>query len=394
MKKAIVFYLYGTRNAGDMAICVGAIELLKSKGYHITMVSRFSEMEEEYQTSRDYIEEYYPDVKVYPGPFSFERNFSKVKKLKAYIKSYFIISGILPDKKIRQLIQESDVVFFNGGNLLRGSSMVDYLRLMALFYPINLAYKMRKPLYCLPQSTAKISSVGKILLGKYMKCFNEIFVRESISYKVLNEMFPKLPISLSTDLAFFCRDTQKAKDKFEKNFKLSDKKKIALVFRNTGIGDIGKINSEKENVLVEKIKSFMCSNKQYDYYLVVQTNKDRDISMRVKNQLRNWRDLTIIESHDPLILRELYKHMECTITMRLHAGILSLSVLTPVYGLFSETWGLKNPGIMSDYEMPYCIVEYEKKEIKLMQKNEERSMNIREKINSYVKYLTFKIGEF
>ena len=52
MKKALVFYLYGTRNAGDMAICVGAIELLRAQGYDITMVSRFSEAEDEYQISK------------------------------------------------------------------------------------------------------------------------------------------------------------------------------------------------------------------------------------------------------------------------------------------------------------------------------------------------------
>ena len=29
MKKALVYYLYGTKNAGDIAICFGAVELLK-----------------------------------------------------------------------------------------------------------------------------------------------------------------------------------------------------------------------------------------------------------------------------------------------------------------------------------------------------------------------------
>ena len=72
MKKALVFYLYGNRNAGDMAICMGTIEYLKEKGYDITMVSRFSEAEDEYLRSKEYVAEYYPDVKVYPGPFSFE----------------------------------------------------------------------------------------------------------------------------------------------------------------------------------------------------------------------------------------------------------------------------------------------------------------------------------
>ena len=71
MKKALIYYLYGTKNAGDMAICVGAVEVLKRLGYSITMVNRFSEAESEYEKSRQYIENYFPDVKVFPGPFSF-----------------------------------------------------------------------------------------------------------------------------------------------------------------------------------------------------------------------------------------------------------------------------------------------------------------------------------
>ena len=111
MKKALVFYLYGNRNAGDMAICLGAIELLKKQNYEVSMVSRFSEAEEEYQKSKEYLAEYYPDVKVYPGPFSFERNFSKAKKLAAYAGSMLKVSGIIPDPHTKQLIREADVVF-------------------------------------------------------------------------------------------------------------------------------------------------------------------------------------------------------------------------------------------------------------------------------------------
>ena len=129
MKKALVFYLYGNRNAGDMAICMGTIEYLKEKGYEITMVSRFSEAEDEYLRSKEYVAEYYPDVKVYPGPFSFERDYSKMQKLAAYAKSYLKVLGILPDERTRSLIHEADVVYFNGGNLLRASTMADYLRL-------------------------------------------------------------------------------------------------------------------------------------------------------------------------------------------------------------------------------------------------------------------------
>ena len=192
MSRALVFYLYGNRNAGDMAICLGAIELLKNQGYDITMISRFSEAEEEYHNSKKYLAEYYPEVHVYPGPFSFEREFSKAKKLITYGTSLLKVLGIIVDKQTKQLIEQSDVVFFNGGNLLRGESIADYMRLMALFYPVELAKKAGKPAYCLPQSTAGISIMGKKLLGKYLKCCDKIYIREQISYEALKRRFPEL----------------------------------------------------------------------------------------------------------------------------------------------------------------------------------------------------------
>ena len=33
MKKALVYYLYGNRNAGDMAICMGTVAFLRKQGY-------------------------------------------------------------------------------------------------------------------------------------------------------------------------------------------------------------------------------------------------------------------------------------------------------------------------------------------------------------------------
>ena len=170
------------------------------------MVLRFSAAEGEYQRSKNYVAEYYPDVKVYPGPFSFERDFSVLKKLRAFTGSMMKIACIKADNMTHQLITYHDIVFFNGENLLRGAKAADDTRLVALFYPI---------------------------------------------------------------------------------------------------GD----------------------------------------------------NVDLIECYDPTLLREIYKQMDVLVTMRLHAGILSLSALIPVVGIFSEEWGLKNPGIMKDYHMPYTLIE-------------------------------------
>lgn len=386
MKKALVYYLYGNRNAGDMAICIGAIELLKKQGYQITMVSRFSEAEDEYQRSRDYIAEYYPEVKVYPGPFSFERNFSAAKKMAAYAGSMMKVAGIVPDKQTKKLINESDVVFFNGGNLLRGASTADYLRLVALFYPIKIAHAMGKPVYCLPQSTAKISDRGEKMLGKYLQSFETVYVREKISYEELKKRFPSIPFARSTDLAFLCEDTETAARKYDELGLEIGNKTIAIVVRNTGIGDIGKLDVEKQKLLKKQLVGFVQSHQEYSYLIVVQTEKDREFSQQIFESVKQITGARMIENYDPLVLREIYKHVEYLITMRLHAGILSLSALTPVIGLFSEEWGLKNPGIMSDYEMPYVMIEDKDRrgvaDIELCDKNEYSSF-IHEKIKSF-----------
>lgn len=358
LKKALVFYLYGNRNAGDMAICIGAIELLKSKGYAITMVSRFSESEDEYFKSKQYVQEYHPDVEIFPGPFSFERHFSRTKKLLSYCKSYMKVLGIIKDNQTRQLIKEADIVFFNGGNLLRGATLSDYLRLIGLFYPMRIAKKMNKPLYCLPQSTAQTSSIGKRLLKKYLNMFDKVYVREENSYLKLKNLFKDVLFELNTDLAFFSQNTNLASKKLsDLEYDFDTGKNVAIILRNSGIGDIGELDKETVQKLNNIIESFISEHLEYNYFLIIQTEKDRDISDMFMKKLDDNVKIKKIELHDPLLLREIYKKMNFTISMRLHAAILSLSALTPVYGVFSEKWGLKNSGIMDSYNMPYYLVE-------------------------------------
>ena len=382
MKKALVFYLYGNRNAGDMAICMGTIEYLKQKGYDITMVSRFSEEEAEYQRSKKYVAEYYPEVKVYPGPFSFERDYSKLQKLIAYGKSYLKVLGVIADKQTKDLIRNADVVFFNGGNLLRAASMADYLRLVGLFYPIEIARKIGKTVYCLPQSTAKISNAGEKLIGKYLKCFDKIFVREKISFDELSKRFPDIPFARCTDMAFLCSNTKAAERKFENLALNIEKNTIAIVVRNTSIGDIGELEADKQEKLLSQLATILRKQENYQYLIVVQTEKDKRFSQKVLEMISASNTVRMIESHDPLVLREIYKRVDGLVTMRLHAAILSLSAFTPVLGIFSKEWGLKNPGIMRDYGMNYWIGEDDKdKEITISWDHDEDA--IRNRILNY-----------
>ena len=354
MKKALVFYLYSNRNAGDMAICVGAIELLRKMGCEITMVSRYGEGEKDYLESRKYIARYYPDVKVVPGPFHFDRASSALAKLKSYALGGLKAVWPFPDKKLCSLIEPTDIVLFNGGNLLRGESREDYMRLMALFYPVLWSHKLGKKVYCLPQSTAGISDQGKRQIRKFLFCCEKVFVRDSISYDKLCVTFPEYRgFCRSTDLAFFLQDFHGDILEAKKDIKSV----VAIILRTTGIGDIGLLPQEITEKMLGILKKWVLRNSDISYVVVVQTKNDLQVSERFVEELKNSVDIALYEEHDPITLHEFYKNVQYAITMRLHAGILCMAANRPVVGLFSKQWGLKNPGILGDYDMPFIMVE-------------------------------------
>lgn len=356
MKKAVVFYLWGKRNAGDMAICLGTISLLEDLGYQITFVSRFADNQIDYKESKDYINHYHETVKVEPGLFSFDREESSQRKALSYINGVTKLFSPKDDQRLKELISATDVVFLNGGNLLRGNSLTDYARLSALFYPFRIAEKLKKPIICLPQSTAKSSRFGVKMLDKKLSSFHKVFIRESNSFTVLNEQLKGIPFVKSTDACFFIKDVPKASEKYNSKYSsiISNGNNIAIVLRSTTIGDLGEFQDNKKEMFTRYIKKFVKEFEQnYSIYFVVQTKKDKEFTQYVKDQIGNNTDIQILEEYDPYVIREIYRNMTFVLAMRLHAAILSMTAETPVIGYFEEEWGLKNPGIMSDVGMPW-----------------------------------------
>lgn len=356
MKKAIVFYLWGMKNAGDMAICLGTISLLQELGYEITFISRFAEGEESYIESKKYINKYYNNINIEPGVFTLNRNDSKLKILRSYFKGMAKTISPVDDKRIKKLILESDVVFLNGGNILRGNSFIDYARLMALFYPFHISQHLDKPMICLPQSTAKSSRIGLRILQNKLEKFETVFIRENISFSILDEKLNNVFLKKSTDLAFFLKDSPIVFDEFNEKYETIINKKeksIALIFRGTTIGDLKEFNFEKKNIIAKNIVKFIEEFKNdYKIYFVIQTKKDKGFTKYIKQMVDTIADVTLIEEYDPYVIREIYKHMDFIVAMRLHAAILAMSTQTPVIGYFDKSWGYKNPGIMKDVGMP------------------------------------------
>ena len=139
------------------------------------------------------------------------------------------------------------------------------------------------------------------------------------------------------------------------------------------------------------LRDYVENNTEKEYWIVVQTHKDRELSEKSLRSVSADVRVHLIEDHDPLALREVYKRMDVVVTMRLHAGILALSSLIPVIGVFCSDWGLKNPGIMDAFGMPYIMSDLgdEKIEDLVKQIPEDAASRIEERIENFRDVLSF-----
>ncbi|MCF1680002.1 MULTISPECIES: polysaccharide pyruvyl transferase family protein [Tetragenococcus] len=357
MKKALVFYLWGRKNAGDMAISMGAASLLIEKGYDVTFISKFTENQSDFIDSKQYIESYFKQVTVEPGIFELDREKSFMQMCKYYLNGIKKIMIPSKNKKLANYIKEFDLICLNGGNLLRGEKLVDYARLVALFYPFVVGKQSNKRMIILPQSTAENSFIGTEIIKRSLKNFDLVCVRENISYEKLKEKMGNVNFFKTTDLAFYIKDSVLATKKFNKKYEATIKKNeenIAIVLRGTTIGDLGNLNNSQRQEIATNIINYVtkCSDQQ-NIFFVVQTLKDQEFTKYVINRIKREKQPIMIVENDTMVLREIYKNMEYVVAMRLHASILAMSSKTPVIGYFNKNWGGKNQGIMEEIGMPW-----------------------------------------
>ncbi|WP_221567173.1 polysaccharide pyruvyl transferase family protein [Alkalihalobacillus sp. TS-13] len=358
-KNVVLLYSYGLKNGGDMAITLGAIDLLKNMDVNLKVYSLFDKSHPQYQQSNNFLKNIHPDIEIIESPFTLNREGNMSQKIKTYFNGIRIISGL---KKVQLEIdiKKSDFVFFNGGNLFRASSVTDYLRLSALMYPLRLAQKHNVPYYILPQSAAKIDWIGKLLMGSPINSANKIWVRENISFDYLNKLFPKANIDKNIDLAFNIKENS-GHIKDEYNF--TKKKCVAITLRNQTIGDLEELEENKNKKILYVFKKVINNliEKNHHILLVVQTKKDLKISERLLKEFKS--DVQLIEEYNPFKLLNIYNKCELIIGMRLHSIILAISAGIPAIGFFDKSWGFKNPGIMEKFEMEYYFIENDHHEI-------------------------------
>ncbi|MFW6046787.1 MAG: polysaccharide pyruvyl transferase family protein [Candidatus Woesearchaeota archaeon] len=354
MRKVLLTYGYGLKNSGDMAITLGAIELLKKKYQDITILSRFDASHPEYEISKQFILKKFPEIKILPSPFKLDRNASIIKKIKNHINGGLQINGIIKNNNLEKIVKQSDLVVFNGGNLFRCNSFSDFARLLALLYPLRKAKQNSIPYIVFPQSAAKINWIGKKILKNTLRSAERVFTREDHSFHYLRKRLHLNNLEKAIDLAFFIDpENNKINNKVKENDEL---KTIAITLRGHTIGDLKEFNKERKEGIINLIENTLKDiESKYDveFIVFIQTKKDKKISYEIFNKLKTKYKIKIIEEYNPLALISHYKKCNLLLGMRLHSIILALNSGTPALGLFDKSWGLKNPGLMVKFNLPY-----------------------------------------
>jgi polysaccharide pyruvyl transferase WcaK-like protein len=341
------------KNAGDFAITLGTIDYFHSRGHEIDVLSKDCVNDVNYVKSEKYLKNRYHDISIYPNKFKLRRK-NKLLLLIDYTIGFFKTIFCCHRRYYKTLFNRYDSILFGGGNILRGESFHDYIRLRAMVYPLRFA--KNKPIYILPSSTSNTNTMCKRIIGRLIGESETCFVREKESFERFLAMYPIFAdkFLLGIDMAFYAISggeqnpiKQPSKEEGE----------IGITIRAKTIGDLYDFSSDKKMQITQDILSFIKCNKHRKFKFIVQTNEDKKLTYEIfmKSQALGYQ-VNYIESFDPIELINLYSNIDCLVAMRLHSAILCLVSGRPVIGYFDKSWGFKNPGLMKWFNMPYSYL--------------------------------------
>lgn len=358
--KVTVFYGYSADNAGDMAITVGVLDLLNERFDEISIFSRYYDGSISYEQSKVYLENKYNNLKVLPCPFILDRTAGVIKSFYNYSYSCLKYFGLISNDSVQKEIDESSLVLFNGGNLLRCTSLVDFLRIKALFHPFKYASKKGVPYIVLPQSTSGVNWYGHKELERMLDNANAVYIREEKSFNKLESSFPNANILRSCDAALFIEFQRENRNCYFKGYNF-DNKTVAITIRAFTLGDLKPFGEDKMKSICKRVIDFVvqASFEGYSCTFVIQCEKDRTISERIISSLHDMHSINCktFSSNDPVELGLFYKNCDLLFGMRLHSIILAVANGTPCYGYFDESWGLKNPGFMNMFDLSFEFID-------------------------------------
>ena len=374
-KRITLFYAWGSINAGDHALTLGAISLLRaaSPDSLITIVTRFSADEPEHEAISKKLLQFDDRLKVCPGPFTGNKT-SSWGRLKrnlggAIMAGLTIVAApfcrfLYRNQEAFKVLADSDWALQNGGNLYYwNSDRKSPSRLLAFALPLKLAKSQRVKTGFLPQTTGRLDGIIGGKFADFMASTDFVMLRDSDSKANLTAATKKRNQMMTVaDLAFHLpvQDGSKAATDFElpENF-------VAVTLRDEPLAEYGVPDYEKDRRETRKRimslypPAFAKIQKQTgcEFRIVIQVERDAEISRKLCDHLNEIGVKTeIVECYDPLVLMAIYANANILIAQRLHSQIFALTNNTPSIGLWRPRLGTKIPSMMSDIGcQDYCL---------------------------------------
>lgn len=345
---------YGCRNAGDMAINYGSLDFLDQsfRDLKIEIISRYTANQTEIRETRDRLVERGYEFDLFGGPIHYNpKNQSRVEKISALSgDSLRYTSDILRlddiddrfGSEMASSIQDSELLLFNGGNLIHHSPHRGFLPyVLAIMYPLVVARRNRTPYALLPQTIFNFEGPYEPVLTSVLNGAEFIWTRDDRTYEYLKQKASiSTPVHRGLDIGFVgCRQYEKSSEDSAKG------NHIAVVPRFSELGDTGDIQNTDLSSVETSLKRFIQTvvDDGDSVSIVVQTNSEKEWVNNNMSFLQST-GVDIFESFDQDELCSFYAKCDLLVTMRLHAGIFGLTQGTPTIGVYREEWGPKIPG--------------------------------------------------
>jgi len=375
-KKVVLAYAYGTTNAGDHALTLGALRLLEEIDVpvEVTVISRYSPQQEPSEATRD-IREKFPGVRTVPSPFAFSRS-SKVSRLLEKLHGLGLVAFVLLLPRIAlsllrhnealMEIADADLVLCNGGNLFYWNRHRKSLpRLVALAFPMMLARRIGTPYAFLPQTMGPFEGrVPTLLFQDLFEHSKFLLLREPISkeHAAVVANLEKTRTAVVPDLAFVSSPEVSASRPVVRELggesSASDETMpfLAVTLRSSQLGDPEVTTDQRvDRQATEHVASYMAEvvvpvaeEQGLGVTVVVQTTNDEEVSERFAELCRAKidREVRLVTERDPASLSDLYEKAELLVGMRLHSMIFALRRDTPTMGVYLEHFGPKIEGTL------------------------------------------------
>lgn len=381
--KILLFYAWGNKNAGDKALALGTVESIRQcfPSAIIDIVSIFDGRSDAFETSRKYIADRYPDVRMLPNDLFLRHKPGDSKIVKLFMKILLIFGLCCPlilkyvykRSSVFTALLGTDIVLLNGGHLLFWSDRMGQKQKIMMRYvlPLLLAKRLRKRYVLHAQSFGPFEfnkhNYLFYLIFRYILCgANYVSVRDSASLSHLKMCMGRTDgVRCVLDSGFFLtgRDDSNA-SLILKRHSLRPKEFLAITVRLSKRGSQKNLDTDLYESYANKIREFIAlwtSNQSIPIAFVCQVTKDVEDTEFILSKLsqeQKKKCVVIKDDPSPELLIALYANAIALIGMRFHSLVFALRTNTPVIGIYYYDIGPKIYGIMCDLGYPeyaFCI---------------------------------------